>query len=112
MALFLAEGEVIKGQNVMKWEYTPEDAVKELEKEGNTSKLKKEPEEEKKEEWRKTDVAASNPMPFMGTMENLEVKDLFDEVPNHVVDEPSTLCIILRRNIIPSTTLRKGSSFS
>lgn len=106
----LPEGEVLKDSNVMKWEYTPEDAVKELKKEGNATKLKSEP---KKESWhKKDDVADLNPNPLfpMAAAGDLQVGDLFDEVTNKVPDEPSTFYYI-KKKYYTEHNIKEGQKF-
>lgn len=105
----IPEGDIFKGESdVMKWQYTPEDAIKELEREGNTEKLKSEPEKESRH--KKEDVAALSPVfPIVGT-EELQVKDFFDEVPHTVVDEPSTMYYI-KKKYYTEHNIKEGQKF-
>jgi mono/diheme cytochrome c family protein len=104
----LPQGEVLKDSDVMKWEYTPEDAIKELKQEGNAANLKSEA--EKQSGHKKEDVADHNPLFPMTAAVDLQVGDLFDKVDNKVPDEPGMLYYI-KKKYYTEHHIKEGQKF-
>lgn len=108
----LPGGDVIRGeQDVFKWQYKPEDAIKELEKEGNLQKLKVRSTTETSEKKKKEDIVSLATIPLPKDQQEKEVEEIFDEVPNAIPDDENKTLYYIKKKYYNEHNIEEGKRF-
>lgn len=107
----LSGEQVIKTeQDVLKWQYTPEEAVKELKNEGNVPNLQEHRAIEPSEVKRKADVAALESIPPSRENE-IGIEDVFDEKANPIPDEENKTLYYIKKKYYTEHNVLEGQKF-